>query len=261
MHCLRLSPDGRWLASGGADGSVLLYDIVASKVLAELKQGGHSAAVTDLVFHPNEFLLASGSLDGTVKFWDLESFAQVSSSSSSSASGGYLGPVRKVAFHPEGRALLAAGRDALKVYGWEPTVLYDSVDVHWGGGNGGGRLADMAVLEGQLVAGSCSRAATDASVYLVDIASLRPFCGGEEKGRKGDGLDDEGLLGDQATTFPRNTLRCVVLFGEPVSWCYNLTIVLFAGRAPDGASTLTRAARRASILSMRLKMDFFITQF
>lgn len=168
----------------------MLYDIVASKLLAELK--GHSAAITDLVFHPNEFFLSSSSLDGTVKFWDLESFAQVSSS----AASGYLGPVRKVAFHPDGRALLAAGKDTLKVFGWEPTVVYDSVDVHWG------RLSDMAVLDEQLVAGSCSK--TNASVYLVNIASLRPFA--EDKRQK-DAAFDVQLLGDSGITFPRNPLR------------------------------------------------------
>lgn len=163
----------------------MLYDIVASKMLAELK--GHTAAITDLVFHPNEFLLSSSSLDGTVKFWDLESFGQVSNT-------GYLGPVRKVAYHSDGKALLAAGKDVLKVFGWEPTVLYDSVDVNWG------RLSDMTVLDEQLIAGSCST--TNVSVYLLNIASLRPFA---EDGKR-DGLDD--TLASEGATFPRNgTLR------------------------------------------------------
>ena len=42
--------------------------------------GDHNAPVTDVEFHPHEFLLASGSADGTVKFWDLETFSLVSSS-------------------------------------------------------------------------------------------------------------------------------------------------------------------------------------
>jgi len=42
--------------------------------------GDHRGPVTDVEFHPHEFVLASGSLDRTVKFWELESFSQISSS-------------------------------------------------------------------------------------------------------------------------------------------------------------------------------------
>lgn len=130
-------------------------------MLAELK--GHASPVTDVVFHPNEFLLASSSTDGTVRFWDLESFLQVSTTNYQSD----VGPIRKIAFHPEGKALVSGAKDILKVYGWEPTRLYDSLVVSWG------RLADICVSENQLVAGAYSMA--NVSVYMVDIGSLQPF--------------------------------------------------------------------------------------
>lgn len=158
VHCLRLSPDGRWLASGGHEGTVILYDIVASKMLTELK--GHNQLITDVVFHPNEFLLSSSSTDGTVKFWDLEGFQEVSSTH-------HLGPIRKISFHPDGKALLTGGKDYLRVFGWEPTKQYDLVEVNWG------RLSDMSVLDEQLIAGTHS--ATNVSVYVVDIGGLQPF--------------------------------------------------------------------------------------
>lgn len=128
-------------------------------MLAELK--GHSASVTDVVFHPNEFLLASSSSDGSVKFWDLESFMQVSCSLPE------MGAIRKIAFHPEGKSLIASGKDSMKIYGWEPSHLFDTVSTHWG------RLNDMAVLDEQLVAGSYST--TNVSVFMVDLTVLQPF--------------------------------------------------------------------------------------
>lgn len=127
-------------------------------MLAELK--GHSQSVTDVAFHPNEFLLSSSGSDGTVKFWDLESFLQVSTTN-------YLGPIRKISFHPDGKSLLTSGRDMLKVFGWEPTKLHDSLDVNWG------RLNDMCVLNEQVIAGTFST--TNVSVYMVDIGNLQPF--------------------------------------------------------------------------------------
>lgn len=139
----------------------MLYDIVAGKMLAELK--GHSSSVTDVVFHPNEFLLASSSSDGTVKFWDLESFLQVSTTTYQSD----IGAIRKIAFHPEGKALIASGKDAMKVFGWEPTHLYDVAQTKWG------RLNDMTIMDEQIIAGTFST--TNVSVYMVDLNTIQPF--------------------------------------------------------------------------------------
>lgn len=138
-----------------------MYDIVAGKLLAELK--GHSSSITDVVFHPNEFLLASSSNDGTVKFWDLESFHQVSATTFQPD----VGPIRKIAFHPDGKSLIASGKDVFKVYGWEPTCLFDTKLVHWG------KLNDMTLLEDQLISGTYSM--TNVAVYMVDLSTLPRF--------------------------------------------------------------------------------------
>ncbi len=55
-----------------------VWDIRVGKVLTEFSD--HRGPVTDVEFHPHEFLLASGSLDRTVKFWELETFSLISSS-------------------------------------------------------------------------------------------------------------------------------------------------------------------------------------
>jgi katanin p80 WD40 repeat-containing subunit B1 len=53
-----------------------LWDLRSGKLLKELS--GHKSSVSCAEFHPNEFLLASGSTDRRVMFWDLESFKMVS---------------------------------------------------------------------------------------------------------------------------------------------------------------------------------------
>ena len=52
--------------------------------------GQHTGPVSDVEFHPHEFLLASASHDRTVNFWDLEKFALVSSTDADT------GPIRLV---------------------------------------------------------------------------------------------------------------------------------------------------------------------
>ncbi len=87
--CSQFSPDGRLVATGGADGAVKVWDLTSGKQLASFDAGGggggddagggHRGAVTDLCFHPFEFVLASTSgVDRTVKLWDIEDFSLIS---------------------------------------------------------------------------------------------------------------------------------------------------------------------------------------
>ncbi|RWS24822.1 katanin p80 WD40 repeat-containing subunit B1-like protein [Leptotrombidium deliense] len=157
--CLKFSPDGRWLASGGEEGIVKLWDLPAGKLLAELKQ--HSGKVTDVCFHPNEFLLSSCSSDGTVKFWDLETFQLVSCTVNDA------GPIRKIVYHPSGRVLFGAPRDVLKVYGWEPARIFDTLVINWG------KVSDLAVTESKLLAATHS--STSLAVIVLDLNKVKPF--------------------------------------------------------------------------------------
>ena len=46
-----------------------VWDLTAGKLLHSFC---HEDAITGLEFHPSEFVLATGSADRTVKWWDLE---------------------------------------------------------------------------------------------------------------------------------------------------------------------------------------------
>ena len=90
---IRFSPDGRWVATGDADGVIKIWDLQAGKLMKELT--GHSSAVNTLEFHPSECLLASGSADKTIRFWDVEKFELVSVSEPDA------GNVKCILFYPE----------------------------------------------------------------------------------------------------------------------------------------------------------------
>ncbi len=70
---LAFSPDGKWLAVGGFDGSVQLWDTAAGKVTTTLT--GHHQRIGSLAFAPDSRTLASGAADGTVKWWNVPATA------------------------------------------------------------------------------------------------------------------------------------------------------------------------------------------
>ncbi len=66
---LRLSPDGRTLALGGADGSVRLLDLGTEQIRP--LAGRHTALVLRLAFTPDGKTLASVAEDGKLLLWDV----------------------------------------------------------------------------------------------------------------------------------------------------------------------------------------------
>jgi WD40 repeat protein len=64
-----VSPDGGYVASGGADQLIRLWEIPTGRELAHWR--AHEAGVTALAFSPDGRTLVSGSTDGTLNLWDL----------------------------------------------------------------------------------------------------------------------------------------------------------------------------------------------
>lgn len=159
VNSLKFSPDGNWIASGSDDCSVKLWDLRIGKVLKQFDN--HAAPVSNVQFHPHEFLLATGGADQCVNIFDLENFNLVSSELD-------LGTVRSLAFSNDGECLFTGVRDNLKVLGWEPNRILDSVPVNWG------RVADLSLAHGQQLIGA-SFHMLNVQVFVVDLTKVQPF--------------------------------------------------------------------------------------
>ena len=125
--------------------------------------------------HPAEFMMASASIDRTVRLWDLESFEQVCCLPQDN------GQVRKVVFSEDGKALFNATDESLKVWGWEPMCCFDQSDHRWS------RLADMCISPNHGILAGSIRESTVA-IWSVDVMALEPFRSPPMGQRRGQSL-------------------------------------------------------------------------
>jgi WD40 repeat protein len=104
------SPDGKLLAAGGEDGTLVFLETEKGRVLRTVP--AHKGAVLTGAFSPDGRRFATGGSDGDVKRWDVDSGRPI---------GSILGPfalIRTVAFTRDGENLVC-GNDAGLFRRWE----------------------------------------------------------------------------------------------------------------------------------------------
>jgi WD40 repeat protein len=128
-NAVAFSPDNRWLASGGKDNVIKIWDLATGNVLRTLY--GHTANINALAVSPDGKLLASGSgnindkrdlaafiqggvvggaEDNTVRIWSVQTGKQ------EQLLRGHELPIGAVAFSNDGHSLTSVSGDAVKVW-------------------------------------------------------------------------------------------------------------------------------------------------
>lgn len=113
LGCCRISPCGRFVAAGGTDEKVLLWD-VKTKKKTELE--GHRSWLTAMAFAPAGDRIFTADLRGTIRAWAL---GDGPPKTLWSVDGAHRPALRALAVHPGGSMIATAGDDGT-VRLWSP---------------------------------------------------------------------------------------------------------------------------------------------
>lgn len=126
ISTVRFSPDGRYLASAGADGALIMWN--AQDFTIRGRMHGHQGTILCLAFSPDSKRLVSGGMDKTARVWD-------------SLTGGalmvleriktrHIGPIWGAAFSADGQALATVSQNGwVFFYNGEDGTESGEVDV------------------------------------------------------------------------------------------------------------------------------------
>jgi hypothetical protein len=136
VEAMAFSPDGKALATGSSDNSVLHWDVAGTKPVA-LR---HDTDIESLAFSPDGKTLATGTIDGRITLWSLESKEKVLTFFAHRAR------VESLVFLPDGR-LASASVEGNVVKLCDISVLLSRLSLdrglvgHWKFDEGGGKRA------------------------------------------------------------------------------------------------------------------------
>ncbi len=102
IRSLAFAPEGKIVASGSEDGTLLLWNLDGQPDPVHLS--GHKDAIKAIAFHPKKPMLASGSRDSDIVLWDFDG-------REIRRLRGHTNEVRALAFSPDGATLLSGAED------------------------------------------------------------------------------------------------------------------------------------------------------
>ncbi|KAI0365467.1 WD40 repeat-like protein [Pilatotrama ljubarskyi] len=123
VTCVAWSPDGRFIASGSEDTTIILRDGTDGRFLHQLTE--HSDVVWTLAFSPDGQRFASGASDGLGLIWDVESHSVVA------VLDGHGSVVQTIQYLPGGSKIVTSSTDfSVRVWDAVTGALVHTLDGH-----------------------------------------------------------------------------------------------------------------------------------
>ena len=103
MQTIEFDGEGRLIATGNRDGTVVVWDVASGRALHTF--AAHNGVVESVAFSPESTVLATGGDDTTAKLWDLATGRRVLTLR------GHSDAVTGLAFSPDGTRLATGSLD------------------------------------------------------------------------------------------------------------------------------------------------------
>lgn len=125
IMCVAFTPDCRYMATGGMDNDVNLWDVATDTELINFK--GHTDWILTLAISPNGNYIVSGSRDKTARIWDMKTGKQTA------LLKGHEGSVASVVFSYDGRFIATGCKDGkVRIFDTESGELIRTLGGHKG---------------------------------------------------------------------------------------------------------------------------------
>ncbi|KUL85120.1 hypothetical protein ZTR_08319 [Talaromyces verruculosus] len=111
VSAVRFSPDQTMIASGGADGTLKVWDTLTGNLIHSFE--GHLAGISTVAWSPDNETIATGSDDKTIRLWNA-----LTGKAHPRAFSGHHNYVYSIAFSPKGN-ILASGSYDEAVFLWD----------------------------------------------------------------------------------------------------------------------------------------------
>ncbi len=100
------SPDGKWLASSGNDGSIIIWEVATHQPITRLTNPASTATIYTVAFSPSEKILAAGDSTGLITLYDTQSWQRLRQ-----PLHGHTSMVLAAKFSKDGSLLVSGGAD------------------------------------------------------------------------------------------------------------------------------------------------------
>lgn len=240
------SPDSRYLASGGYDGTAIIWEASSGRALRTL--AGHTDSVTAVAFGPDGAVMATGSFDGTAKIWEASTGDELMTLS------GHTDWVMGVAFHPDSAWLATASFDGTAKI-WD---LRTGREIRCFEGHRGGVNSVAFSPDGRLLA----TASEDRTAKLWDAYSgeeVRTFSGHSDAVRTVAWSPDGSLLATgsndrTAVVWDAVTRRQVGKFAGHKGWVYGVAFSVEGRYLATGSGD--KAVRLWEVETQKMVQDY-----
>jgi eukaryotic-like serine/threonine-protein kinase len=158
VQSLAISNDGSMLAAGLVHRDIVVYSLLDGRTIGKL--GGHTDAVSGVLFRSGDTRLTSTSWDRTIRDWRTD---EIASPTGVTTLAGHRGWVRAIAMSPDGSTIVSASQDGDLRF-WNPDLRQSFARISVGHGT---LFAVDYSPDGRLIAVACA----DRTVQLRDSCS------------------------------------------------------------------------------------------